>query len=130
MDHRIADQLRPLIAAWLLLLLPAAGPRAALAGADRGQMEPPSGRVGGGRSAAGLTRERSRVLAPGASIPLAQLTVIDALSAPFGVAVDRAGRLYVAETGSHRIVQLAPSGEVLGRWGGEGSAHGQFRFPY
>jgi tripartite motif-containing protein 71 len=129
MDRRIANQLRPVIAAWLLLL-PAACPGAALAGADGWRTDPPYARIVEGRSDAALTGGESRLSAPGASMLLAQLTVIDALNAPFGVAVDGVGRLYVAETGSHRIVQLAPSGEVLGRWGGEGGAHGQFRFPY
>jgi DNA-binding beta-propeller fold protein YncE len=45
------------------------------------------------------------------------------------VALDGEGNLYVADTDHARVVELSPSGAVLGAWGGEGSLPGQFRLP-
>jgi DNA-binding beta-propeller fold protein YncE len=38
------------------------------------------------------------------------------LSDPQGVAVDTQGNLYVADTGNHRVVKLAPAGQTLAEW--------------
>jgi DNA-binding beta-propeller fold protein YncE len=44
-----------------------------------------------------------------------------------GVAVDRAGNLYVTSGG--RLLKFAPDGSPLASWGGGGPGQGQFRFP-
>lgn len=51
-----------------------------------------------------------------------------ALERPTGLAV-RAGRVFVADPPRHRIVVLSEGGEVLARWGAEGSGEGRFAFP-
>jgi tripartite motif-containing protein 71 len=48
---------------------------------------------------------------------------------PEGLAVDRAGNVYVADTGNHRIVKLSPTLEVLGAAGSAGRRPGQFQSP-
>jgi DNA-binding beta-propeller fold protein YncE len=48
---------------------------------------------------------------------------------PAGIAVDRAGNVYVVDAGNHRIQKLSPAGEPLAQWGREGTAPGEFRFP-
>lgn len=48
---------------------------------------------------------------------------------PRGLAYDASGNLYVADTGNHRIQQLAPDGSVVALWGGQGSGPGQFQSP-
>jgi DNA-binding beta-propeller fold protein YncE len=48
---------------------------------------------------------------------------------PQAVAVDRAGNLYVADTGNDRVVRLDPSGNVIAEWGATGSTDGHFRGP-
>lgn len=55
---------------------------------------------------------------------------------PSGVSSDRNGNVWVADTYNHRVVQIAPSGEVLGIWGGggglkcvSGSGSGEFDQP-
>jgi tripartite motif-containing protein 71 len=48
---------------------------------------------------------------------------------PQAVAVDRAGNLYVADTGNDRVVRLDPSGNVIAEWGATGGADGHFRGP-
>lgn len=55
---------------------------------------------------------------------------------PRGVAVDRAGNLFVADKNNHRIQKFGPTGQfirVWGRHGGDGSAgqgSGEFNTPY
>ena len=51
-------------------------------------------------------------------------------SEPRGLAVDRSGNLYVADTKNNRIQKLSPTGEVLAIWGGEGDEPGQFKDPH
>jgi len=46
-----------------------------------------------------------------------------------GIAVDRAGRVYLASPLFHRVEVLAPGGMLLGRWGTWGAAPGQFNQP-
>ncbi|MEM9557575.1 MAG: 6-bladed beta-propeller [Acidobacteriota bacterium] len=48
---------------------------------------------------------------------------------PWGVAVDAAGNVYIAETGRHQIQKRDPSGKVLARWGSFGSLDGLFKWP-
>src|SRR5581483_7123185 len=43
--------------------------------------------------------------------------------------LDRDRNLLVADRGGHRVVKLDHSGQVLGRWGSEGSGPGQFTAP-
>ena len=48
---------------------------------------------------------------------------------PTGVAVDRSGRVYVSDTGNHRIQVFSPAGISESAWGEFGSAAGQFVEP-
>ena len=48
---------------------------------------------------------------------------------PQAVAVDRAGFIYVADTGNDRIVKLDPAGNVVAEWGAPGTAEGHFQSP-
>lgn len=48
---------------------------------------------------------------------------------PSGIAVDGSGNVYVADTGSNRILKFSPEGAVLAKWGAEGSGDGQFKSP-
>jgi DNA-binding beta-propeller fold protein YncE len=48
---------------------------------------------------------------------------------PSGIAVDRAGNVYVADTGNDRIEEFSPSGKLLAMQGSTGSRPGQFRHP-
>ncbi len=48
---------------------------------------------------------------------------------PGAVALDRAGELYVADTGNDRVVKLSPAGVVLAEWGAPGSGEGHFHSP-
>ncbi len=50
-------------------------------------------------------------------------------SAPGGLAVDRAGRLYVADTGNDRIQRFSSSGNLLGTIGEPGTGPGQLDAP-
>lgn len=48
---------------------------------------------------------------------------------PAGIAVDRQGNIYVADTNSNRIQKLSPGGTVLARWGKKGDHPGEFLRP-
>ncbi len=48
---------------------------------------------------------------------------------PYNLTTDRAGNLYVADAGNHRVVKLDASGSPLAAWGSQGSAPGQFERP-
>src|SRR5262245_25223494 len=50
--------------------------------------------------------------------------------APYGVAPDAAGNLYVVEQDMHRVQKLGPSGAFISKWGGDGSAAGELYYPY
>ena len=50
----------------------------------------------------------------------------DQLLHPAGVAIDEAGRVYVADTGNHRVVALDERGERIDVWGEAGDGAGQF----
>src|SRR5579872_1762530 len=65
---------------------------------------PAAGATGIPAAAAGWT-----VLGAARSLPT--------LSRPAGLAVDARGNLYVADTGNHRIVEIAPNGSLLAHFG-------------
>jgi tripartite motif-containing protein 71 len=48
---------------------------------------------------------------------------------PYGLAVDAAGTVYVADTDNGRIASVSPTGEVQATWGSEGPALGQLKYP-
>lgn len=50
--------------------------------------------------------------------------------APKGMALDRAGNLYVADSQNHRIQVLDAQGRLIRVWGSEGTAPGQFKEPW
>jgi len=50
---------------------------------------------------------------------------------PFGIAVDDAGHIYVADTHNQRIQKFTSSGAFVTKWGGTfGSGDGEFNLPY
>jgi len=49
---------------------------------------------------------------------------------PYGVAVDNAGNVYVADTSNDRIQKFNATGSFITKWGGHGSADGQFDYPF
>jgi sugar lactone lactonase YvrE len=51
------------------------------------------------------------------------------LAAPWGVAVDQDGSLYVADTGNHRVQVFSRTGAFLRSWGSLGAAPGQLDGP-
>jgi DNA-binding beta-propeller fold protein YncE len=48
------------------------------------------------------------------------------LTAPFGVAVDSNGNIYVADAGTSKIAKFGPAGAFVKSWGGTGSSDGKF----
>ncbi len=51
-------------------------------------------------------------------------------SSPTGIALDKDGNIYVADTDNHSIQKFDKSGKFLARWGGEPSSQeGQFYYP-
>ncbi|MFP6767492.1 MAG: peptidyl-alpha-hydroxyglycine alpha-amidating lyase family protein [Planctomycetaceae bacterium] len=51
--------------------------------------------------------------------------------APFGLALDTQGSLFVADGRANQVVRLDPStGKILARWGGPGTKPGQFQLPH
>ena len=50
--------------------------------------------------------------------------------APFGLAYDAHGTLFVADGRAHKILQLDSKGEVVASFGEEGAAPGQFQLPH
>ena len=51
------------------------------------------------------------------------------LNHPGGIAIDREGNVYVADTRNHRIMKFTSSGTFIKKWGEFGSAEGQFNTP-
>ncbi len=49
---------------------------------------------------------------------------------PYGVAIDSAGNIYVADTLNNRVQKFNSSGALLVMWGTLGSGNGQFNNPY
>lgn len=50
--------------------------------------------------------------------------------APYGLAFDRHGRLFVADGRANQVLQLDAAGKVVGRFGREGAAVGEFQLPH
>ena len=48
---------------------------------------------------------------------------------PSGIAADSAGRIYVADTGNHRVQTFDAAGRWLGAFGSEGIGAGQLKEP-
>jgi len=48
---------------------------------------------------------------------------------PFGIALDRAGHVYVADTFNHRVQKFAADGTFIAAFGSQGGGDGQFRYP-
>lgn len=48
---------------------------------------------------------------------------------PQGVAVDGVGRIFVSDTGNHRVIRFDPEGRYLGEFGGLGFEPGRFDTP-
>jgi sugar lactone lactonase YvrE len=71
------------------------------------------------------------LLTYGVPTPSGQLPVTapGVMSDPQGVAVDRAGNVYVADTLNNRIQKFSPGGQPLAQWGSRGDQPGQFYEP-
>jgi hypothetical protein len=65
-----------------------------------------------------------------ASYGIRQGSVPGLFSQPFGVDIDDAGNLWVADTGNHRIQRLSGATGRWDTWGQRGSGQGQFNAPY
>lgn len=50
--------------------------------------------------------------------------------APYGLAFDKAGNLFVADGRANQVLQLGSDGKVVRRWGSRGIAPGQFHMPH
>jgi DNA-binding beta-propeller fold protein YncE len=51
-------------------------------------------------------------------------------NSPTGIAIDKDGNIYVADTDNHSVQKFDKEGKCLGRWGGEaGSEEGSFYYP-
>ena len=50
-------------------------------------------------------------------------------SAPFGVAIDESGNVFVADTFNDRIQKFTPDGQFIAKWGSTGGRSGQFFGP-
>ncbi len=53
-----------------------------------------------------------------------------ALQYPVGVAVDRAGNIYVTDASTAQVIKYGPGGNYLLQWGGAGTGNGKFYLPY
>jgi sugar lactone lactonase YvrE len=51
------------------------------------------------------------------------------LSVPAGVAVDRNGSVYVADSGNHRVQKFSPHGAFITKWGTQGGGDREFSDP-
>jgi DNA-binding beta-propeller fold protein YncE len=49
---------------------------------------------------------------------------------PQGIAVDRNGNVFVADTGQDRIQKFTSTGTFLATWGSTGTQNGQFDIPF
>jgi tripartite motif-containing protein 71 len=49
---------------------------------------------------------------------------------PGGVAVDRGGKIIVADSGNNRIQVFSGDGTFLTKWGSEGKTDGQLKMPH
>ena len=48
---------------------------------------------------------------------------------PTGIAVDTAGLVYVADRGNNRVQKFTSAGNLISKWGSQGSGNGQFSAP-
>ena len=53
-----------------------------------------------------------------------------ALAGPYGMAMDAAGTLWVADTGNHRVCRFDREGALIQTIGGVGKARGELRYPH
>jgi hypothetical protein len=51
-------------------------------------------------------------------------------NAPWGIAVDNSGYVYVVDSGNNRVQKFTSSGAYVTKWGNTGSGNGQFNAPY
>ena len=51
-------------------------------------------------------------------------------NSPYGIAVDGSGKVYVADSGNHRIQKFSSKGIFLATWGSNGLRNGQFDSPH
>jgi len=49
---------------------------------------------------------------------------------PKGVAVDKAGYIYVVDSGNHRVQRFDAQGRFIAKWGSQGASPGQFQEPW
>jgi len=66
---------------------------------------------------------------PGTSVRAVWGLADGQFSAVYGVAIDIAGNIYVADTMNNRIQKFGPTGNFIVQWGTNGSAEGQFIYP-
>jgi len=50
--------------------------------------------------------------------------------APYGLALDQQGHLFVADGRAHKVLQLDDHGKIVASWGESGSEPGQFNLPH
>jgi hypothetical protein len=48
---------------------------------------------------------------------------------PGGIATDKNGNVFIADTGNHRIQKLTSDGQLVTKWGSQGSGAGEFDSP-
>ena len=51
------------------------------------------------------------------------------LSYPNGIAVDRAGNVYISDSGNNRVQKFSSTGEFIEAWGSPGFSEGEFHMP-
>jgi hypothetical protein len=49
---------------------------------------------------------------------------------PWGIAVDSAGNVYVADSMNHRVQKFSSTGVFITKWGSKGTGDGQFSWPH
>ena len=50
--------------------------------------------------------------------------------APYGMEFDRNGTLFVADGRANAVLQVSPTGKVIGKWGRKGKRAGEFNMPH
>jgi sugar lactone lactonase YvrE len=102
-------------------------------GGQRQLIGPEAFRADGGLWPVGATNDPGPVRLPGdlgtpvkAVPPSSILDVHDTLKAARGMALDKDGNIYVADTGHHRVVELGLDGKVIRTLGKEGTGPGEF----
>jgi|GEM_PF-3405577 DNA-binding beta-propeller fold protein YncE len=77
-----------------------------------------------------LSGDFLRTIGPQLSGPSAKKFPPLNLDSPQGVAVDGEGRVYVADTGNHRLLIFDAEGNLLRAFGRKGNENGEFRSPH